>query len=235
MQSAQQPPDPGPAGIDAAGVPGQRAAPDHTAPDQAAPGAAQPAGSLPPDQQTEPHQSVKVPAQRSAPGQPAAEQVAPTPVLTPRRRLRPVLTVLGGMLALLLLGGVGIAYVAYDSATAPDRSAPDVVVDNFLRAYLVDRDDAQTNLYVCEGGAGLAQIRGLRDEAERREAEFHVVVRISWGSLDVVETGRGKTVRTELTVASLANGQVRGSRRETWEFEVVNQDGWRVCGASRLG
>ncbi|MET7670749.1 hypothetical protein ABZS39_21795, partial [Micromonospora luteifusca] len=34
-----------------------------------------------------------------------------------------------------------------DGAAAPDRSAPDVVVDNYLRAFLVDRNDARANLF----------------------------------------------------------------------------------------
>ena len=52
----------------------------------------------------------------------------------------------------------------YNRATTPDRSAPDVVVDNYLRAFLVDRNDARADLFTCEGEADLAGVRGLRDE-----------------------------------------------------------------------
>ncbi|MDG4828049.1 hypothetical protein O7627_01870 [Solwaraspora sp. WMMD1047] len=136
-----------------------------------------------------------------------------------------------------LMGAV-TAYVIYDKATAPDRSAPDVVVSNYLRAYLVDRDEAQTNLYVCNGDApGLEPMRALRAEAERREREFDVNVRVVWGALDRAATERGETVQTTLRIGgySATDGTSRSSRQERWEFEVVEQDGWRVCGARELG
>ena len=86
-------------------------------------------------------QVSRVPAQRTPSEQlpPAPPTPAPQP---PRRRMRTVLTVVAGVLALLCLGGVATAVIVlYNRAATPDRSAPDVVVDNYLRAFLVDRND----------------------------------------------------------------------------------------------
>ncbi|HEX5596243.1 MAG TPA: hypothetical protein VFX61_09545 [Micromonosporaceae bacterium] len=170
-----------------------------------------------------------VPAQRTVPGQVAPAPVGPQPPRS-RRYLRPILTVLGGVLALLCLGGIGVAYVAYDGATAPDRSAPDVVVDNYLRALLVDRNDAQANLYVCKGSPDLAEVRALRADLDDREERFSIRIHVTWGSLKVEPAASGKRVTTDIA-RTIADGSEHS--RETWRFEVVDQDGWRVCGASR--
>jgi hypothetical protein len=140
-----------------------------------------------------------------------------------------------GVAALLCLGGAGVAFVAYREVTEPDRSAPDVAVDNYLRAFLVDRNDAQAGLYICDRESNLAAAEGLREEIERREAEFDVAVRISWGALIRSDIGDGRElVRTELAIASFSDGQARSRRNETWEFEVVDDGGWRVCLARKV-
>ncbi|WP_084597975.1 hypothetical protein [Micromonospora chokoriensis] len=177
-------------------------------------------------------QVSRVPAQRTPSEQlpPAPETPAPQP---PRRRMRTVLTVVAGVLALLCLGGLATAYVWYNRATAPDRSAPDVVVDNYLRAFLVDRNDTKANLFTCESGADLEAIRNLRSETEQRESKFGVTVRVSWGPLTRTPSSAGESVGTTLTIAGSDEGVVRSSRREDWTFSVVeDHDGWRVCGGA---
>ena len=108
-------------------------------------------------------QVSRVPAQRTPSEQlpPAPAPPAPQP---PRRRMRTVLTVVAGVLALLCLGGIATAYVWYDRASTPDRSAPDVVVDNYLRAFLVDRNDTRADLFTCESGAELRGVAALRTD-----------------------------------------------------------------------
>ncbi|MFD2766681.1 hypothetical protein [Micromonospora eburnea] len=179
-------------------------------------------------------QVSRVPAQRTPPEQLAPPAPAPAPE-RPRRQLRTVLAVVAGLLALLCAGGAVVGFVLYDRATAPDRSAPDVVVDNYLRAFLVSRNDTKASEYACGGqAANLAAIRRLRDEMERREANFNVVVRVSWGPLTTVKNGDGESVVTTLTISSSADGQTRSSRREDWQFQVVDRDGWRVCGGRKM-
>lgn len=154
------------------------------------------------------------------------------PGVNPRPgRLRPVLAILGGVVALLCLGGLAVAYVVYDEATAPNRSAPDVVVDNYLRAYLVDRDDARADQYTCGDASGLAGMRELREDIQAREQRYSVRIVVSWGSLRVESAPEGKVVTTEVR-RTIADGSERAQDR--WRFDVVDRDGWRVCGAQRL-
>ncbi|WP_410814783.1 hypothetical protein [Micromonospora sp. 067-2] len=181
-------------------------------------------------------QVSRVPAQRTP-----SEQLPPAPATPaqqpPRRRMRTALIVVGGVLALLMVAGTIAGLVLYSRAAAPDRSAPDVVVDNYLRAFLVDRDDTRAGLFTCEDGAAeLQAMRDLRLEVEQRETKFDVVVRVSWGPLTRSSSGDGESVGTTLTIAGSADGVPRSSRRENWVFNVVDDDdGWRVCGGTRAG
>jgi hypothetical protein len=133
--------------------------------------------------------------------------------------------------ALLCLGGLAAAYLIYDDATGPDRSAPDVVVDNYLRAFLVDRDDARADQYVCREGPDLVDMRALRNDIEAREQRHSVRIVVSWSSLQVEPSDNGRTVTTDVR-RTIADGSERAQDR--WRFEVVERDGWRVCAARRL-
>jgi hypothetical protein len=174
---------------------------------------------------------AKVPAQRTPPDESDPASAQPNAPANARRRLRPILAVLGGVVALLCIGGLAAAYLVYDEATGPDRSAPDVVVDNYLRAYLVDRDDARAGEYVCREGPDLAQLRALRDDIQAREQRYSVRIVVSWSSLQVEPAGEGRTVTAEVR-RTIADGSERAQDR--WRFEVVERDGWRVCAARRL-
>ncbi|MEU0551182.1 hypothetical protein [Micromonospora sp. NPDC005979] len=174
-------------------------------------------------------QVSRVPAQRTPSEQ--LPPAPPTPAPQPRRRrLRTVLIVVGGVLALLLLGGVVTGFVLYNRAAAPDRSAPDVVVDNYLRAFLVDRNDARANLYTCEGPTQLDAVRSLRTDLVAREQQLDVTIMVSWGSLAVEKHGKDASVVTTIRRSATVDG-AQQSLTDIWQFEVREQDGWRVCGA----
>ncbi|MEH0934401.1 hypothetical protein [Micromonospora psammae] len=174
-------------------------------------------------------QVSRVPAQRTPPDQLAPPTPAPAPQ-RPRRRTRTVLSVVAGVLALLCVSGAVIGYVLYDRATTPDRSAPDVVVDNYLREFLVNRNDTRADQLTCDNPVGLGAVVALREEIKQREANFNVVVRVTWGPLVREQTSKGEAVSTTLTIAGSSDGQPRSSRREDWVFEVVDgSDGWQVC------
>ncbi|MFB9238504.1 hypothetical protein ACFFWC_23735 [Plantactinospora siamensis] len=153
----------------------------------------------------------------------------------PRRPVRRLLWVLVGALLALLLAGSGAFFVWYDRATTIDRSEPDVTVDNYLRAFLVDRNDARAQEFQCSTGKTLGPIESLRAEMEKREAQFHVVVHASWGALSVSRSASRAAVQATLTIASFANGEPRSRRTEEWKFAMMREDGWRVCGAERVG
>jgi hypothetical protein len=162
----------------------------------------------------------------------AAPPVAPQRAGTPRNRRKRLWLAMGlGIVALLCLGGVGVVVSLYDGATEIKRSAPDAVVDNFLGAYLVNRDDKEAALYRCKNGGDFDQIEAYRTDIMAREKNFSVGISVSWTSLTVATNGDHGTVTTDLT-----KGTADGSERVTkpWQFTVVDQDGWRVCGARPL-
>jgi hypothetical protein len=145
------------------------------------------------------------------------------------RRLRLWLALGLGVLLLLCLGGAGVVISLYDNATKIQRTEPDAVVDNFLRAYLVNRDDKQASLYQCKSGGDFAQIAAFRNQIQTTERKFSVGVRVDWTSLQVTKSGDQGTVSTDVKRA-LSDGSEKTS--DHWQFRVVDQDGWRVCGAT---
>jgi hypothetical protein len=139
-----------------------------------------------------------------------------------------------GILALLCIGGAGVFISLYDSATEIKRAEPDAVVDSYLRAYLVNRDDQEASLFACRSGAGLAPLATLREETVKREEGFGVKVAITWSTLIVTGEGdKARAVSTELTIKGTSNGQTRSQRKEAWAFGVVAEDGWRICSAGK--
>jgi hypothetical protein len=104
-------------------------------------------------------------------------------------------------------------------------------VDNYLRAYLVERDDTRAALFACQGSGAPPALAALRSDVENRERSFSMTVSFSWGRLDVIPHGDRATVTTRLQRA-VSDGSERIA--DPWSFDVVDQDGWRVCGATRL-
>jgi hypothetical protein len=154
----------------------------------------------------------------------------PTGPTVPRgRRTRLVLAVVGGVLALLCLGGIGITFVLYDDATKIDRGSPDAAVDNYLRAFLVDRDDSQAALFRCKSGGDFARLDAYRADIISRESRYAIGIRVTWSSLTVQGSG-GQTLVSADLVRAITDGTERAT--DTWQFAVVDQDGWRVCGAT---
>lgn len=152
----------------------------------------------------------------------------------PVNRVRRVVLVALLVAGLGAVGAMGAGFVWYDQATRPDRSAPDLVVSHYLRAVLVERDDTRADLFVC-AAPELDGLRGLRDEIEQRERAFDVSVRVSWGALTRTRVAADReTVRTEVTIAGVAGAETRSERTETWSFDLVDTDGWRVCGATKV-
>jgi hypothetical protein len=140
---------------------------------------------------------------------------------------------LGGVVALLCFGGAGVAFVAYRQATEPDRSAPDVAVDNYLRAYLVNRDDVSADLYSCEDDSRLKAIQEFRADLEDREKSFNTEFTITWSALQASTSDGLVSVKTDLRFSAVVDG-FQQSDLQSWAFEVHDDDGWRVCGAQRL-
>ncbi|MGW4498652.1 hypothetical protein ACWENR_08540 [Micromonospora sp. NPDC004336] len=177
-------------------------------------------------------QVSRVPAQRPPSDHLAPPSTAPAPE-RPKRRTRTVLTVVASVLAALVLGGVTAGYILYNRATAPDRSAPDVVVDNYLRAFLVDRNDTRAGLYTCEGAGEIGELRALREDLVAREKRFATTFTISWGSLQVQKQGDNAEIQVDLIISAYVDG-ISQSDRQPWRFTTRRDGEWRVCAGSRL-
>jgi hypothetical protein len=162
------------------------------------------------------------------PPPPAGNVPPPTGGKQPNRRLRLWLAMGIGIVVLLCLGAAGVAFSLYDGATAIKRSEPDAVADSFLRAYLVDRDDKEASLFMCKSGGDFARIAAFRTDLQSREQKYSIGIRVSWKSLTVVKDGAKATVSTDI-VRAITDGSERTSDR--WQLALVDEDGWRVCGA----
>ena len=165
-----------------------------------------------------------MPGQRVEPGVPGG----PPSRKRPNRRVRLVVAMTAGIMALLCLGGVGVFISLYDEATAIKRSDPDAVVDGYLRAYLVKRDADETSLFTCESGGNFTAIEAFRADILRTEAANSTSIQVTWPGLQVSTSGSQGTVEVDLT-RSVGN---RERVTDTWRFDVLDQDGWRVCGAA---
>ncbi|PMR62974.1 hypothetical protein C1A38_01325 [Verrucosispora sp. ts21] len=172
-------------------------------------------------------QVSRVPAQRTPPEELAPPTVAPAPQ-RPRRRVRTVLAVVAGVLAAMCLGGGVVGYLVYDRATTPDRSSPVVVVDSYLRAFLVDQNDVRAELFTCKDTAELEQIRKLRSDLADREERFKTEMSVSWGAVLVEQAGDNAEVTVDLLFSARIDG-VRQYDRQSWKFVARLGEEWRVC------
>jgi hypothetical protein len=145
------------------------------------------------------------------------------------RRARLWLAMGAGIVALLCLGGVGVFISLYDEATKVERSTPDAVVDGFLRAYFISREEKDLDLFRCESGGDFAQLDAFRNDISTREKQYSIAINVSWGSLAVTENADRATVGVDL-IRAISDGSERTSDR--WTFDVVEEDGWRVCRAT---
>lgn len=126
--------------------------------------------------------------------------------------------ILAAVAAFVLVAG-GVGFVLYNRATEIDRSTPTVAVHQFLRATFVDKDDDQVKLFTCTQWT-----KERTGEVQRR---FDPDVRITWE--DVVLQSQQEhqavvTVRMRLVFQGFVDFQ-------DWRFDVVEENGWRVCGA----
>jgi hypothetical protein len=188
-----------------------------------------------PDEQSKPEQPPVVPSAPEVPE--AGPQVGPGgaaggPVKR-RRSWKMVLLVVASVMGVLCSGTVGYGLWWYNQETKPDRSAPDVVVSNYLRALLVDRDDSQVGLYSCSDTASLVQISDLKHDIEGREDRFKTRFRASWGELKTAGTGSQRQVEVSIRLSTSIDGFPQ-TDIQTWQFDVKDEGDWRVCGAKRL-
>ncbi|WP_433127654.1 hypothetical protein ACQPWW_32675 [Micromonospora sp. CA-240977] len=143
-----------------------------------------------------------------------------------------MLTVVAGVLALLCLGGLVTGLVLYQRASAPDRSAPEVVVVNYLQAALVSRDANRAKLYTCDNG--IPAVDAFAAQVVQREQELAVSFSINIENVVVSKTAATDASVTAVVRRSASVDGVQQSLADTWRFDVRDSEGWRVCSAARI-
>ncbi|MER5457830.1 hypothetical protein ABT008_23935 [Micromonospora sp. NPDC002389] len=140
--------------------------------------------------------------------------------------------VITGAVATLCLAGGITGFVMYDRATTPDRGTPTVVVDSYLRAFLIDENQARADLFTCEGNTDLEQLSQLRSDLEAREQQFGTTMSITWGSVSAQRDGDRAQVRVELLFSARID-DIRQYDRQPWIFTTQLDEEWRVCSGMR--
>lgn len=152
-----------------------------------------------------------------------------------RSRWRVVFAVVLAAIPLLCVGAIPLAFHSYDTATRPDRSAPDVVVHNYLQAFLVDRDDASARQFVCAPGSNLPAVQDYRSVIEAGERRAGQSVSFTWVEDPVTSAGPDAAsvdVRVVATIGGVASG---GSQSDVFAFTTHLAGAWCVASATRLG
>lgn len=124
----------------------------------------------------------------------------------------------------------GALLMTYHQATQIDRSNPEVVLIRYLDATFERKDPAMAGLFTCSKPADLAPVKAMQADLERREKEFAVAIQVANGPMT---TTQGDVI-TDLTMTATKDGPVVSEWVEKWRFRMVDEDGWRVCGAERL-
>lgn len=146
--------------------------------------------------------------------------------------------VLIGLAIVVAVGGIGAtgsALLTYHEATKIDRSNPKVVLDEYLRAVMVRKDEIGANLYVCKDSIGLSSAKALRADLDKRERDFSVTLLVSWAAMTRTDQNGQALITTNINLTAIKNGVEESSSSQEWRFVLVDDDdGWLVCAAERI-
>jgi hypothetical protein len=169
---------------------------------------------------------VPLPREATDPG--ALTPLVPTgppPVSLKRSRWRVVIAGFLGIVPLLCIAGIAIGFHAYDKATRPDRSTPAAVVDNYIHAYLVDRDDTEAGQFACARASGLSAFVDFRN--------IYGLPGVSFNWVEGIVTPIGSdSASVDVTINAVATD---GRIPVTWLFQTDLVESWCVQSASRIG
>jgi hypothetical protein len=133
-----------------------------------------------------------------------------------------------GIVLIVVIAVLGSAR-GWFGAAAPQAARPDsatAVVRQYVQAALNDRDGARARAVVCRSPQ-LAEIDELLDDLTARERQFKV--RFSVEVAAALETTNRDAATVAATLVIEAGEPAERSTRR-YEFTVVRESGWRVCG-----
>jgi hypothetical protein len=165
-----------------------------------------------------------------APDSWAAEEDA----LQRRQERRRTWALLGAVLLAICMTGSVVGFVLYNRATRIDRSTPVVAVFQYVDAIFEQRDAGQAKLFECEKASGRAALDAVLDDLEERERRYGIHISVSVTNFASSVEGTSAQVQADLLIdVPEADGKLsRSSQR--WNFDLRDEDGWRVCSAQRV-
>jgi hypothetical protein len=146
------------------------------------------------------------------------------------RRKVPVLVPILVVLAVLCAGAV-LGFRWYDKATQLERENPTEVLEQYLVARFNAPEPSRVKLFTCRD-PHLHDIETILDELARRELDSEVDIEVGISDFAIEINGKLASMRTELRISyRTAANLYRES--QSWKFDFVDQDGWRLCEAKQ--
>jgi hypothetical protein len=138
-----------------------------------------------------------------------------------------------GVLSMVCVGVGAVAFRYYDKATRTDRSSPSSSMVNYLNAVLLSHDNSAAVKFSCSD-ADLGAFVSFRDAAESLAAGKSASVSFDWVLVDIQSDRHQASVDVTVEQDTSTNGQVLARSFHVWRFRLLNDDGWRVCGANSV-
>ena len=146
-------------------------------------------------------------------------------------KLKRVVLIVAAVVGIGAVGAGAVALRTYDQATKIDRTHPEAVLVEYVNAELVVRDEARTELFTCADSHKLAELRALQEQLRQEEGVGGFTTQVTLGTADIRDGGR--TIVSDISLSQGSGVEVR-TRVQTWRFTLVDEDGWRVCGAEQI-
>jgi hypothetical protein len=151
---------------------------------------------------------------------PSTASPPPAPAPPVRRRRWPLVILLAVLVTAIIVVTAGV--YLYTKVTEPDRGTPTVSVQQFLTAVFVDADQGRVAVFTCPTWSPRTALETVTAAAD---SSAHV----SWDT--VVTVGQGaNTADVSVRMRFRYPGDVAPSGEQTWQFHLVQDNGWRVCG-----
>lgn len=132
-----------------------------------------------------------------------------------------------GITASAIGSGMGLG----NGAPVGSSGSPTAAVEQYVQVALVQRDAAGARALACRAPK-VESIDGMRDDIVHREQQFGVRITVTISSMAVNrQDDAGTAVQADLNVQAGSTSALSIAI----QFTVVQESGWRVCSAARLG
>ena len=106
---------------------------------------------------------------------------------------------------------------------APPRLTPEETVREFLSAVFLSADAQRVGEVICASW-------DPTDAISRTTREIDEGAHVSWDEIAIVSSSEGR-VNAKARLGLRLRDDTRVSVRRQWRFNLVDEDGWRVCDA----